>query len=69
LAATRRQAARVPDRFEAEQLVFFERVRAAYLERSQADPARVVRIDGGESMVAIRTVLRQDLLAFWQGGD
>lgn len=46
VAAARRAAARAPDRFESEDLAFFERVRAAYAERAAAAPARIVRIDG-----------------------
>lgn len=34
-----------PDRFEEEDLAFFERVRVAYLELSARDPARIRRID------------------------
>ncbi len=33
------------DRFEAETLAFFERVRAGYLEVARAEPARVSVID------------------------
>ena len=39
---------RSPDRFEAQDLEFFERVRAAYLQRMQADPQRFVRIDASQ---------------------
>lgn len=46
VAAARRAAARAPDRFESEDLAFFERVRAAYAERAAAAPARIVRIEG-----------------------
>lgn len=45
VAAQRRAAARDPDRFEAQDLAFFERVRRGYAERAQAAPQRVVRID------------------------
>lgn len=34
-----------PDRFEAETVEFFERVRAAYLRRAEAEPERVLVID------------------------
>ncbi|PWG63244.1 dTMP kinase [Sediminicurvatus halobius] len=34
-----------PDRFEIEREAFFERARAAYLERCTAEPARMRRID------------------------
>lgn len=45
LAAQRRAAARAPDRFEAEDLAFFERVHAGYAARAAAQPARFVRLD------------------------
>jgi dTMP kinase len=45
LAAQRRAAARAPDRFEAQDLAFFERVHAGYAARMGADPKRFARID------------------------
>ena len=45
LAAQRRAAVRVPDRFERQDVGFFERVRQGYVERAQAAPQRIVRID------------------------
>lgn len=45
LAAQRRQAARAPDRFEAQDEDFFERVRAGYEARRAADPGRFAVLD------------------------
>jgi dTMP kinase len=45
LAAQRRAAARAPDRFESEDLAFFERVHAGYAQRARAQPARFARLD------------------------
>jgi len=45
VAAERRAAARVPDRFEQQDQAFFERVRHGYEARMTASPQRVVRID------------------------
>ncbi len=44
-AAERRGAARAPDRFEAQDLAFFERVAAGYAARCAADPERFARVD------------------------
>ena len=45
LAAQRRQAARFPDRFEAQDEAFFERVRAGYEARRAVDPERFAVVD------------------------
>ncbi len=54
MAALRRAQARAADRFEQEDLNFFERVRAAYLARLNAMPARFVRIDARLERDAVR---------------
>ena len=45
VAMRRRGQAREPDRFEREDEAFFERVRAGYVARAEAAPARIARID------------------------
>ena len=45
VAAERRGAVRQPDRFEVQDLPFFERVIAGYERRCQADPQRFLRIN------------------------
>lgn len=54
IAAQRRAAARAADRFEAEDLAFFERVRAGYVARMQAAGARFVRVDSTGDREAVR---------------
>jgi dTMP kinase len=51
-AARRRAGARVPDRFEAEQLAFFQAVRAGYAQRF-ADLSRVARLDAEQPPEAV----------------
>ncbi|MGI4813686.1 MAG: dTMP kinase [Janthinobacterium lividum] len=54
VAGQRRGESRAPDRFESEQQEFFERVRAAYLARAAASPARFEIIDASLGIEAIR---------------
>jgi len=42
------------DRFELENKSFFERVRAAYLERAQADPRRMKVVEGGRPLPEVK---------------
>ncbi len=50
VAAARLASARVPDRFEAQPQVFFERVSAGYAARAAAHPGRFVRIDAHQPL-------------------
>ena len=52
--AAQRRAARAADRFEQQDIVFFERVRQAYLDRMQAQPARFVRVDASGDRDEVR---------------
>ena len=45
IVAQRLQSARVPDKFEAQPLAFFQRVANGYLQRMQANPDRFARIN------------------------
>jgi dTMP kinase len=49
------------DRFEREDRAFFERVRGAYLERAQREPARVRVIDAAAAVPEIRKALERHL--------
>ena len=60
-AARRRAAARSADRFEAEDLDFFQRVRAAYARRLEEQPQRFERIDAGQDIEAVAAQLRAAL--------
>lgn len=53
IAAERRGAARAPDRFEQQDLAFFERVRSGYQARSDADPQRFARIDASLDLAGV----------------
>jgi len=52
-AAARRAAARAPDRFESQDLAFFERVSAGYAQRARADPARFARLQADAERSAV----------------
>ncbi len=53
VAAARRAAARVPDRFESQDLAFFERASAGYAQRMAQDPQRFERLDANLTPAAV----------------
>jgi dTMP kinase len=53
VAATRREAARSPDRFEVQDVAFFERVCAGYAARAAAAGRRFERIDADQERSAV----------------
>ena len=57
LAASRKNL----DRFEREDRAFFERVRAAYLARAKAEPARIRVVDATADIGQIRKAITQHL--------
>jgi dTMP kinase len=54
VAAQRLASARAPDKFEAQDQGFFERVAAGYAARCDADPERFARIDGHQTIDKVR---------------
>ena len=56
-----RIAGRETDRIEAEDAAFFERTRAAFLDRAAADPSRFIVVDAGQSAEAVNTELLRHL--------
>jgi dTMP kinase len=60
-AAERRAAVRAPDRFEQQDLAFFERVQAAYARRCAEAPQRFVRIDARPAPAAVWQQIEQQL--------
>lgn len=57
----RAQARAAFDRFEQEQLVFFERVRAGYLVRAEQSPERIRVIDASVPLAQVQTTLNNEL--------
>ena len=53
IAAQRLAGVRVPDKFEAQPVAFFERVASGYAAREQADPKRFARIDAQQTVDAV----------------
>ncbi len=61
MAAQRRAQARAADRFESEDLAFFERVRAGYAARMAASPQRFARIDSSLDKAAVSAQINAEL--------
>ena len=53
IAAVRLAGARVPDRFEAQPVAFFQKVSDGYDARAQADAQRFVRLDAAQTREAV----------------
>lgn len=64
-AAARRAAVRIPDRFEAQDEAFFDRVRAGYVARAEAAPQRFARIDASHDLQAVWQQVHTVLQARW----
>ncbi len=55
-----------PDRFEQEQIEFFERVRNRYLQIAQDNPQRCVVIDASRSLDGVQSQISDVLENFWE---
>tara|TARA_B110000902_G_scaffold241751_1_gene292415 strand:+ start:1095 stop:1721 length:627 start_codon:yes stop_codon:yes gene_type:complete len=55
-----------PDRFEQEQVEFFERVRNRYLQIAQDNPQRCVVIDASFNLEGVQAQITEALNAFWE---
>jgi dTMP kinase len=56
------------DRFEQEQLTFFERVRQAYLQRAAAEPERFSIIDAAQPLTQVQQQISQVMQEFFSRG-
>lgn len=66
LALSRAKARSDLDRFEQEDIEFFERVRAVYLARAKADPEHYLVIDASQDLLAVREQIT-DAFSVWMG--
>jgi dTMP kinase len=62
IAAVRLAGARVPDRFEAQPVAFFQKVSDGYAARAQADAQRFVRLDAAQTREAVWQQLHQNFV-------
>jgi dTMP kinase len=58
-AAARRAVARAPDRFESQDVAFFERVRNGYAARQAADPGRFALLDADQPRETVRAQIER----------
>lgn len=68
VAASRLAVSRVPDKFEAESLAFFERVVAGYRQRQQDFPNRIVRINANQAIEQVWAEVHHCVVARGWGG-
>jgi dTMP kinase len=62
IAAVRLAGARVPDRFEAQPVAFFQKVSGGYAARAQADAPRFVRLDAAQTSETVWQQLHQQFV-------
>jgi dTMP kinase len=62
IAAVRLAGARLPDRFEAQPVEFFQKVSDGYAARAQADAQRFVRLDAAQTREAVWQQLHQNFV-------
>jgi dTMP kinase len=55
-----------PDRFEQEQLEFFERIRNRYLQIAEDNPQRCVVIDASLNLEGVQAQITEALERFWE---
>lgn len=56
-----------PDRFESEQVRFFESVQAAYAELARREPSRIRRVDASQSESVVQAAITATLAAHYDG--
>ena len=59
ISIQRLASARSPDKFEREDAAFFTRIRQAYLQRAQQNPARFRIIDGSKSLDEVKNSVEE----------
>jgi len=64
IAAVRLAGARVPDRFEAQPVEFFQKVSDGYADRAQADAKRFVRLDAAQTRESVWQQLHHNFVQF-----